>query len=504
MDEAHRHRPLVWPASVLALLICTTAPLLSYVWTSSGFVLSGEHRHRQADTFAVARNFVDQPNFFYPRVDHRRGGTGIVQMEAPLVPYGLSLVFRLTGPDDAIARRLLLLFNITVLMLCLGPLSRTLQISSVSLAFGLLLSPMLLYYARQVQPDLPMFVLGTAAVTLAFSPGSYALVASALLFTAATVTKYSLIFFWPAWVYLLASSSTSTMTTARRVALALVPLLVLGLWLLWSARINETWDPVDASKPYFDTTIQLGATSFDILYRHFKHLALEVFAQHMWSLAAVPPLVLGTLRMARSPDRRLVRFIALWGLGFVVFFVLTQYKFRSHFYYALPGMLVVWWLGAAGLDVLWRAATESSSHGWPVRIVAAAVLVLAMFWGSTASLARIRERATPIDETIARPATFTALRDALVSLDEPLDRPLRTPVAVMVDRYPDPWWLHVAGRPGWVLHRQTLQPTLIQRLRRSGVRWMIIPRSQSTALRLARNAGLQLVWRHSAAVIYSL
>ncbi|MFH1414866.1 MAG: hypothetical protein ABIH89_02115 [Elusimicrobiota bacterium] len=60
--------------------------------------LSGEHRLRQADTAAVARNFfAESSDILKPRIDNRRDKTGITAMEFPVFNYLVSLIYRLTG-----------------------------------------------------------------------------------------------------------------------------------------------------------------------------------------------------------------------------------------------------------------------------------------------------------------------------------------------------------------------------------------------------------------------
>ena len=53
---------------------------------------------RQTDTAAVARNFFEEDfNVFLPRVDWRGDGAGTVEMNFPLYPYLVSLVYGTFG-----------------------------------------------------------------------------------------------------------------------------------------------------------------------------------------------------------------------------------------------------------------------------------------------------------------------------------------------------------------------------------------------------------------------
>lgn len=58
--------------------------------------ITGGHKWRQADTWAIAKNFaLEDANFFFPRVDVRGDKSGIDAAETPFYPYFVSLFFRL-------------------------------------------------------------------------------------------------------------------------------------------------------------------------------------------------------------------------------------------------------------------------------------------------------------------------------------------------------------------------------------------------------------------------
>jgi len=62
---------------------------------------------RQADYTQIARNFArEDPNLLHPRIDWRRDGPGLVEMEFPLVPWTAGMLDRLFGYREQYLRLL--------------------------------------------------------------------------------------------------------------------------------------------------------------------------------------------------------------------------------------------------------------------------------------------------------------------------------------------------------------------------------------------------------------
>ncbi len=89
-----------------AIAISTVVKLLHLMWPIIGW-----HAHRQADTAAIARNFFRTGDgILYPMID-RFGGV-VVEMNFPLYPFLVSLLYSVFGLHDFLGRLLSILFSI--------------------------------------------------------------------------------------------------------------------------------------------------------------------------------------------------------------------------------------------------------------------------------------------------------------------------------------------------------------------------------------------------------
>src|SRR4030042_684103 len=58
---------------------------------------------RQSDYTQLARNYWrEDPNLFHPRIDWRRDGPGLVEMELPLVPWTAGMLYHVFGYHEGI------------------------------------------------------------------------------------------------------------------------------------------------------------------------------------------------------------------------------------------------------------------------------------------------------------------------------------------------------------------------------------------------------------------
>jgi 4-amino-4-deoxy-L-arabinose transferase-like glycosyltransferase len=75
--------------------------------------IGGWHDWRQADTAAIARNFYESGHSpLYPQIDWRGATDGFVESEFHLYPYLVSLIYRVTGPHDAVGRVVSIWFSL--------------------------------------------------------------------------------------------------------------------------------------------------------------------------------------------------------------------------------------------------------------------------------------------------------------------------------------------------------------------------------------------------------
>jgi len=109
---------------------------------------------RQTDTAAIARNFLDQPEILWPRIDWGAPGPGYVESEFQVFPFTVSLLYRVFG-EDPLLGRLLAIVLAGVACLVFARLARRLLPPWPALAATafLAMSPIVFRYSRAFMPE---------------------------------------------------------------------------------------------------------------------------------------------------------------------------------------------------------------------------------------------------------------------------------------------------------------------------------------------------------------
>src|SRR6185295_5297449 len=149
-----------WPMLTLAALALAlrcyslTAPLLDY------------HSWRQADTAAIARNYVINGfRLLYPQVDWGGLTPGYVESEFPLYTYSLALLYGLFGVHEWLGRLLTALCGAAAVAALYGlvrPIAG--RRAACYAALVLALMPFPLYFGRAVMPDTLMLLAAILAI----------------------------------------------------------------------------------------------------------------------------------------------------------------------------------------------------------------------------------------------------------------------------------------------------------------------------------------------------
>ncbi len=151
---------------MLAILLAGIVLRVAWVWRPL------DHRirapWRQADYTQIARNFArEDPNLFHPRVDWRRDGPGLVEMEFPLVPWTAGMLDRLLGYREQYLRMLSCLLEVGGLLLFAGLARRLLPMEAALAAAGFYaVNPLLVYLSTAMQPEPMMLFLSLVAMVL--------------------------------------------------------------------------------------------------------------------------------------------------------------------------------------------------------------------------------------------------------------------------------------------------------------------------------------------------
>lgn len=116
---------------------------------------AGTHAWRQADTLAVARNYLtEDADFLRPRIDRRGELTGIGGCEFPLLNYGVFLAYRALGLHDWVGRAVVLSASVLASLFLYGHVSQRADQATALIAVLLMNgAPVFFYYSRCVMPD---------------------------------------------------------------------------------------------------------------------------------------------------------------------------------------------------------------------------------------------------------------------------------------------------------------------------------------------------------------
>lgn len=121
---------------------------------------------READDAGIARNFYREGmNPFYPRVDWRGTTPGYAEMELPVYPWSIAVLYKLFGYHEDFPRLLSYLISLAA-MLVFFKLARYLLPPTGAFAASLffVLNPVAINLATWIQPDGLMFLCYTLAV----------------------------------------------------------------------------------------------------------------------------------------------------------------------------------------------------------------------------------------------------------------------------------------------------------------------------------------------------
>ena len=190
--------PILW--------ILILAAILRFVQIDSPPL--GRHSWRQSDTAGVARNYHRfDHGFLYPQVDWEQ--PGFVEMELPVYPWTASLLYRVTGESEAVARLVAVLGSLLAIWLLYLIVARILgRRSAAWAAFFCAILPLSVFFGRAIMPESWMLA-ATAAAIYAFlrwtqeeSRGFYvaAIVATSLACLLKLTSLYlGLPLLWLAW-----------------------------------------------------------------------------------------------------------------------------------------------------------------------------------------------------------------------------------------------------------------------------------------------------------------
>ena len=427
---------------LLFLTVLAIAPRLYNLYAP----VIGVHSWRQADTAAIARNFTEASfsfgSFFYPQVDW--GGGGYAETEFPLYPALVSLLYRLSGMQEAYARGLSVVFSVVGLYF----LYRLINLFfSQSVAFWSALFyailPLSVFYGRTVQPE--------SLVVMSSLGGLY-------FFKCWLSTEKRIDLF------------TSWMFVAIAILLKVLPIVYLGLPLLFLAALKykiklflrlDLWIYAlsligvtalwytHAHQIYLDTGLTFGFFSGDTdRYEWAKLLSLQywldivfrVMVRHFAVLGFVIALIGLTYRREKAEDW-------FWEVGILSSFLagaLAPTSSYVHEYYQLPVMF----FGVVFIGKVCASVFSGEARRWQ-RWALGSAIALTLITGSVIYAIDYMQAEDPLQsETFL----LSVLVDKYVLLD----------AKVLAITGGDPTLLYLSHRKGWMISPEEVTPERLE------------------------------------------
>lgn len=342
--------------------------------------LTDFHWQRQIDTAAVARNFYEEGmNIFYPRVDWRGTTPGYVEMEFPLYPYLVAVLYHIFGLNDLIGRLVSVAFACGTFFLLYGLIRKLFGEISALFAAGLFaFAPLAVYFTRTFQPESMYLFFATAAVYfylryLDEDKKSYAFY-SAFCLAVAGLLKIA-IFVALFFIFIGLGLSRRGLKMFADPFIWTIALAGTVPALLWQAHAARLYAQTGLS---FSRWLMRREAFFSIeRFLDAKYLRF-VFTDRFVADLTLPGFLVAAAGTVVAGFRRVYRPV-LWSVaGFLVYFFLFMQANYAHHYYQLIGMIAA--CIAAGAFSDWLFTRERfKSH---VRLAALVVLAVLLISGT--------------------------------------------------------------------------------------------------------------------------
>ena len=317
---------------------------------------------RQTQTASLARNFLDDPRILYPRVDWGAPGPGFVESEFPLVPYAVSLAYRVAG-ENALYGRLLALASVGVSCFFLARIARRLVgPGSEWVAVGaFVLSPLVFRYSRVFMPDATALCLTLVGVERFLAHlerrSTGALLTSACAVACAVLVKPTAVHIGGFLIFLLvAERGVRALFAPSMLAFAAISLLPAAAWFAHAAGLHERYGNTFGVLSGGDS--KWGSPEQWLDPRFYLDLA---FIEGAWILGPVGCLALA-LGVARFRGEPFWRPVGAWAAVLLLYYLAVgRYAGNPdiglHYHlYAAPCV-------ALALAGVWRALPRGSRSG---------------------------------------------------------------------------------------------------------------------------------------------
>jgi len=404
--------------------------------------LIGHHSWRQADTAAMARNFVEEEfDILYPRVDWRGVTSGEVECEFPVYQFIVASLYRLLGVHESIGRLLSVFFSLmTIVGMYL--LSKHVASPIVGLwsAFFLAVMPMPIFFGRTFMPE--ALLLGTCTFSILLfmkwteSGSLLSLLMSALLLTVACLLKPPSLYLGLPLAYM--AYRRYKLKAAIRPELWIYAILIFTALVLWYSHAHRIQQDTGLTFGIWEYgSDKWGNWSLVCSWEFWKTIFFQRIPHKILSYLGLPILVVG---LARKPHSSEEKVFTLWLAGMLVFVVIVGRGVYVHDYYILPAVIPTsYFLGKA---TAWGLSLKHPPPRWIQ--ISVALCLLGTVIVSLSTYGKLLQKEKPSHSTV-----FQLAQTARQALPE-------NSLVVAVDQG-DPMLLYYSHMKGWKSSPQDLK-----------------------------------------------
>ena len=468
------------------IFIIVLGASLRLLWIHTPLI--DDHRWRQADTAAMARNlYEDRFDLFHPEIDWG-GAHGYVESEFPLMAAIVAIGYKIFGQEDYYGRLVAVIFSVATIPAIFALGSELLApAAGLAAAFLVATSPATVYFGRSFMPDSTMiffWVFGVFAFVRSFrltgdhapTPSSrrWLWIGSASAALACLAKLPALIMFAPigaaAWHW----RGRAALDDRELIAALALPLLVTLAWYVHAARIFHQTGLTFGILLHPAKTYPLSVAPGPWIHAWSKYGTLQLLTNRvfyerllarLYIVMLLPWGFVGAVAGAIFWKRRDGRIVAdAWFVGMVLFILVIREVNFTHEYYQLPLVPVgALYFGVALAPFFAGSWAPIKDGGLGRAVVLVAAAALGFYFSGVARthylMGNLDERIFLAGRAVERGVPPKSL--LIVADDHGVTSPLL---------------LYFAHRKGWSFDPENLYPQVIEGLRRRGATYFATTR----------------------------
>jgi 4-amino-4-deoxy-L-arabinose transferase-like glycosyltransferase len=431
---------------------------------------------RPTDLAAIALNYYRNGfDFLHPQILWGGDGPGYVEMEFPLIPFAIAVLYRVAGVHDWLALVIPIACGIA-LPIVVNRLTDRLAGATAGFAAGLFtaVSPAWIAMSTGLWPDAPPLLCASLGLLVLVrwvdraTPARFAL--SAFFIALAILLKLpSLYVGLPVWFLFWTKYGGRWWRAPQTWTFAALVLIPPVLWYVHAYRLfvqtGNTFGIIASGYMKFASAAILTDPRF------YAKTFARIAAFHLTPLG----LLFAAAGMLQPPVRRVQYVFHVW-LAAVLLYLLIAAEGVSlgHYQYALPVVPAAAAFAGIGFAAVLRRFLESSRIAMSMPPVAG---IMAILFVGNAAAANYGLQARGMDfRMLSAEKMRTGLALAAVS---PPDALIVVVDADMDDRTPEtsmtpPEVFYFSGRRGWYRAMSWLTPEMIEQLRARGARYIAV------------------------------